>query len=117
CDRAVAVLPGAAQDPVVDREAAARPRGGEDAEARDDALRRGRGAELRAAVHPGRVPDGQDVAEVRDHLAGEAGGEPDRVEPAELVADAVVAGEVAEPERGRDGERRRAEDDRDRPPL
>ena len=87
-------------------------------DARDEAVAQGR-----AAVDPSEVAVGQDVAGVRQHLAGDAHGHPAPVGVADRVGEARVARHLADeqhrehPERPRDGERPdRAPPGRESPP-
>ena len=115
--RAVAVLAGAAQRPVVDREAAVRSRRGEDAEAADDRLDRVAEAQLRAVVDLGRVAHREHVAGVGDRLAEEAEHEPGGVEVPRRPVEPVRARDVGEPGDRREREHRRDEQHEQRAAL
>ncbi len=116
-DRLAAAQARAAERPVVDREAAGSVGGGEDAEPGDDAAHRQPEREERPAVDAADVADREHVAEVGEHLAAEADGEPGRDHVLHGVHEPPVARHVGEPHRRRERERAGDEQDQQVVPL
>lgn len=116
-DRVLSAKAGAAERPVVDREAARRVRGREDAEAGDDRAHRQSQREHRPAVNAGDGAHGEHVPEIGRHLAGEADREPDRHDVLDRVYQPAIARHVGETDRRRRCERSGADQDEDVAPL
>jgi hypothetical protein len=70
--------------------------------------------DLRPLVDPGDLAIAERVADVRDRLRPERGGEPDGVDALQPVPDLLEARDPAEREKGREREQRRADEEDDR---